>query len=228
MADYGIIAEVGPRGKYRLRDAPCCRLILMTRYPTPGSTKTRLIPALGPQGAAILQQRMTEVAVALMRRFCDSHPVVPEVRYEGGSGLAMREWLGDDLAFLSQGKGTLGERLANAFDDAFSLGSTAVVVMGADCPSLNCDHLAEAFVALRQHDLVVGPAMDGGYYLIGLAKPAAALFRAIPWGSSRVLGGTLERAASLGLSCHLLEQLVDVDRPEDLKTASMLSRAIGR
>lgn len=228
MVDYRIIAEAGQRGKPGLREASCGRLILMTRYPAPGRTKTRLIPALGPEGAAALQRRMTEQAVAIMHRFCASHPVEPEVRYEGGSRLAMGEWLGDDLAFRAQGEGDLGARLAHAFAAAFALGAPTVVVMGADCPTLTCAHLAEAFVALRHHDLVVGPAMDGGYYLIGLAKPAETLFGAIPWGSPGVLAVTLERAANLGLSCHLLEPLADVDRPEDLMASSLLPRATSR
>ncbi|MFZ5775117.1 MAG: TIGR04282 family arsenosugar biosynthesis glycosyltransferase [Thermodesulfobacteriota bacterium] len=211
MADGGIIAEPRPGGKGRL--------ILMTRYPVPGHSKTRLIPALGPEGAALLQRRMTEQAVRLVRTFEARFPVEAEVRYAGGGLAAMRAWLGNQPRLRAQGAGDLGTRLGRAFAEAFASGASAVVAVGADCPALAGEHLAEAFLALRRHELVVGPAKDGGYYLLGLAKPAPALFRDIPWGGGEVLAVTLARAAALGLRWHGLEPLADVDRPEDLPAA---------
>ena len=192
------------------------RLILFTRYPEPGRTKTRLIPALGAQGAAALQRRMSEALVAQMAEFAASYPVSPEIRYADGNPQAMKDWLSSDIPCLDQGEGDLGDRLLRAFSQAFAQGAQAVVVIGADCPSLDSALFAQAFAALEQEDLVLGPAMDGVYYLFGLNQPAPALFADIPWGSEEVLTATLEQAQALALSIHLLEPLADVDRPEDL------------
>lgn len=193
------------------------RLILFTRYPEPGRTKTRLIPALGAQGAATLQRRMSEALVGQMKRFANQYPASLEIRYAGGSRPAMESWLATDIPCLDQGEGNLGDRLHRAFAQAFTQGAQAVVVIGADCPGLTPPLFAQAFTALATQELVLGPARDGGYYLIGLTRPAPALFTEIPWGSGEVLAATLKHAQTLNLSTHLLETLADVDRPEDLR-----------
>ncbi len=193
------------------------RLILFTRYPEPGRTKTRLIPALGVQGAAALQQRMSETVISQMVQFAANYPVSPEIRYTDGNQQAMEDWLSSDIPCLDQGEGDLGDRLRRAFAQAFAQGARRVVVIGADCPGLGPALFAQAFGALEREDLVLGPAMDGGYYLIGLNQPAPALFADIPWGSEKVLTATLEQAQAMALSTHLLEPLADVDRPEDLR-----------
>jgi len=193
------------------------RLILFTRYPEPGRTKTRLIPALGAQGAAALQRRMSEAVVARMVQFASQYPVNPEIRYAGGNQQAMEAWLANGIPCLDQSEGDLGDRLGRAFAQAFAQGAGPVVVIGADCPGLTPALFAQAFAALAQKDLVLGPAMDGGYYLVGLARPAPDLFSEIPWGNKEVLAETLNQARAMALSTHLLEPLADVDRPEDLR-----------
>jgi len=192
-------------------------LILFTRYPQAGKAKTRLIPALGPQGAAELQKRMTEQAVGQIKKFLATQEVAAQICYEGGNELLLRDWLAVDLPCLPQGAGSLGERLELAFRTAFAEGVGRVVIVGSDCPGLNPAIFARAFAALARHDLVLGPATDGGYYLIGLAAPQPYLFREIPWGGSEVFETTRSRADLLQLSTHCLEQLADVDRPEDLR-----------
>ena len=193
------------------------RLILFTRYPEPGRTKTRLIPALGAEGAAALQRRMSEAIVSHMARFAAQSPVHLEIRYADGIQQAVEAWLSSDIPCLDQGEGDLGARLHRAFTQAFAQGAKKVVVIGADCPALTPPFFARAFAALDNQDLVLGPAVDGGYYLVGLNRPAPALFSEIPWGSGEVLAATLKQAHSLNLSLHLLEPLADVDRPEDLR-----------
>ena len=193
------------------------RLILFTRYPEPGRTKTRLIPALGAQGAAALQQRMSEALVGQMTRFASLYPASLEIRYAGGNRQAMAAWLATDIPCLDQGEGNLGDRLHRAFAQAFAQDAQAVVAIGADCPTLTPPLFAQAFTALATQELVLGPARDGGYYLVGLTRPRPALFAEIPWGSGEVLAATLKQAQTLNLSTHLLETLADVDRPEDLR-----------
>jgi hypothetical protein len=192
------------------------RLIVFTRYPEAGTTKTRLIPALGAQGAADLQRDMTERTVAEARRLAESRRVALEVRFEGGSAGQMAAWLGDDLRCLPQGTGDLGDRMERAVRQTLDRGARRAVIVGTDCPDLTADTLADAFDALADHDLVLGPAADGGYYLIGLRQDAPALFEDIPWGTSEVLRRTLSQADELGLRVQLLDELADVDRPDDL------------
>ena len=206
----------GPEHRRKMNKDRQARLILFTRYPEPGRTKTRLIPALGAQGAATLQRQMSEAIVAQMAAFAAQYPVSLEIRYADGNQQAMEAWLASDIPCLDQGEGDLGDRLHLAFAQAFAQGARAVVVIGADCPGLAPALFAQAFVALTRNDLVLGPAMDGGYYLIGLKHPAPALFSQIPWGKGEVLAATLKQAQGLNLSTHLLEPLADVDRPEDL------------
>lgn len=192
-------------------------LIIFTRYPEPGKTKTRLIPALGAEGAAEFHRQMTENTVKMVREFAASYPVSTEIRYTGGSAELMRDWLGADLRYTLQGDGDLGDRLRESFQGAFDLGKTAVMAIGTDCRDLNMGILAEAHEKLKTGDIVLGPADDGGYYLIGSSRFISEVFVGIRWGTSEVLQQTLTICQRLNLSIELLPQLADIDRPEDLK-----------
>ena len=109
--------------------------------------------------------------------------------------------------------------MALAFKLAFADGATAAVIMGTDCPELDAEVLDSAFANLGPDRLVLGPARDGGYYLIGLTGPAPKLFEAMPWGGDQVISETLRRADAEGLAVHQLRPLNDIDRPEDLARA---------
>lgn len=211
---------IGRKSRRNMDQDKQAQLILFTRYPEPGRTKTRLIPALGAEGAAALQRRMSKAIVSQMAEFATQAPVHLEIRYADGNQQAVEAWLAGDIPCLAQGDGDLGDRLRRAFAQAFAQGAGKVVVIGADCPGLTPALFAQAFAALDNQDLVLGPAMDGGYYLVGLNRPAPALFSEIPWGSGEVLAATLKQAQPLNLSLHLLEPLADVDRPEDLINCS--------
>lgn len=192
-------------------------VLVFTRYPQPGSTKTRLAKVLGNQGAADLQKKLTETTLARTRKFLRQNRAAAAVYHEGGSREKMRRWLGPDLDYRAQSGGDLGQRLTGAFGAAFGQGYLRVVIIGADCPDLLASHIEKAFAILRSRDLVLGPATDGGYYLIGLSRHVPALFTAVPWGTGSVLAKTLEVAVQKGLSLAQLEPLSDVDRPEDLE-----------
>jgi rSAM/selenodomain-associated transferase 2/rSAM/selenodomain-associated transferase 1 len=192
-------------------------LIIFTRYPEPGKTKTRLIPLLGPDGAAELQRRMTERILARVKELQGNRPVSVEVRYEGGSRHLVREWLGPDIPFLPQGRGDLGERMARAFREAFQAGMNRVALVGTDVPGIKVHIFLKAFETLGYADIILGPARDGGYYLIASRQANAQLFADIPWGTEKVLERTRQTADRLGFSTVLLETLDDVDRPEDLR-----------
>jgi len=197
------------------------RLIIFTRFPQPGKTKTRLIPILGEQGAADLQRQMTEHIISTVAAVSKRAGLTVGVCYEGGDAAMMRDWLGPQFIYRPQGSGNLGQRINKAFDEAFGAGIEAVVIVGSDIPGISTDIIQQAFEVLQKNDLVLGPAHDGGYYLIGMQRAAARranpqLFKGIKWGSSEVLGQTLQVAGTLGLHFVLLESLADVDRPEDL------------
>nr|WP_199326263.1 TIGR04282 family arsenosugar biosynthesis glycosyltransferase [Nostoc parmelioides] len=191
-------------------------LIIFTRYPEPGKTKTRLIPALGSIGAANLQRQMTEHTLFQVQELQKLINVSLEMRFAGGGWQLMQDWLGADLVYHAQGDGDLGSRMARSLYDSFQGQAKYVVIIGTDCPGLNSQILAQAFEQIYTVDLVLGPAIDGGYYLIALRRFIPELFANIDWGTSQVLQQTVDIAHKLNLSYHYLPPLADVDRPDDL------------
>ncbi|MFN6463342.1 MAG: TIGR04282 family arsenosugar biosynthesis glycosyltransferase [Nostoc sp. DedVER02] len=191
-------------------------LIIFSRYPEPGKTKTRLIPALGNIGAANLQREMTEHTIFQVRELQKAIAISVEVRFTGGDLQLMQDWLGLDLVYQSQGEGDLGSRMARSLFDAFESGAEKVIIIGTDCPGVNAQILATAFKKLHTFDLVLGPAIDGGYYLIGLRQPIPELFINIEWGTAQVFDKTVDIAQKLHVSYVNLSPLADIDRPEDL------------
>ena len=196
-------------------------LIIFTRYPETGITKTRLIPLLGAEGAAHLQRKMTEHTLTRMKGLTSSNELTIEIRYDGGNEQIMRQWLGSEFEYASQGDGDLGKRMQGAFEDAFESNASSAVLIGTDIPDLTVKVIKKAFAALKQKQMVLGPARDGGYYLIGFKKTAFSpavgdLFSGITWGEHDVLKKTINIATGLGLGYSLVDELNDVDRPEDL------------
>ncbi|BFM41037.1 TIGR04282 family arsenosugar biosynthesis glycosyltransferase [Synechocystis sp. LKSZ1] len=192
------------------------QLILFTRYPTPGQAKTRLIPALGPQGAADLHRFLTEHTLRQVQALQQTTPITLNVYFDGPSLSSMQDWLGPDISYYPQGPGDLGERMGQAFQAAFEAGAHHVVIIGTDCPGLTTELLQQAFQYLSDCDVVLGPAEDGGYYLLGLGQLIPELFRDIAWGSHLVYQQTCEKIVQKAWGYTTLPCLVDIDRPEDL------------
>jgi rSAM/selenodomain-associated transferase 1 len=159
---------------------------------------------------------MTEHTLSWVRRLQDDQPVDAQISFAGGTDQKMREWIGSDFAYRPQLGGDLGARMSHAFDEAFAGGKRAVIIVGTDCPELDERAVAYAFKQLRHQDLVLGPARDGGFYLIGLRRSVPKLFDRVDWGQDDVLERTLTNARQAGLRVTLLKLLSDVDRPEDL------------
>jgi uncharacterized protein len=194
------------------------RLIIFTRYPLPGKAKTRLIPALGSEGAANLQRQMTEHTLRQVRKLMALRPVSVEIWFAGSGteqGL-MQDWLGTEWVYQPQVSGDLGDRLIHSFQSAFSQGMERVMTIGTDCPGLDANLIAQAFQALEDHDLVLGDATDGGYYLVGLRRSHPELFIGIDWSTAAVRRQTIDIAERLGLAIAHLPPLSDIDYPEDL------------
>jgi uncharacterized protein len=191
-------------------------LIIFTRYPEPGKTKTRLVPALGSVGAANLQRQMTEHTMLQARKLQTATGISVEVRFAGGNLQLMQDWLGLDLLYQSQGDGDLGVRMERSLLNAFQKSAEQIIIIGTDCPDVNSQLLITAFEQLQTVDLVLGPALDGGYYLIGMRRLISELFANIDWGTSQVLPQTVAIAEKLNVLNVFLPPLADVDRPEDL------------
>lgn len=196
------------------------RIALLTRFPVASRVKTRLIPALGGEGAAALHRVLTEKVAYEVFALSTTQEADVEIWYDGGTIRQMRSWLGTVPRYRQQPEGDLGQRLYTIFDKAFREGTRRCVAVGSDCPSMTAEHLREALNTIDEVDLVFGPATDGGYWLIGMkastVRALPDLFRGIEWGSSRVLQQSLDRVKQQKLDVSLLEELADIDRPEDL------------
>jgi uncharacterized protein len=197
-------------------------LIIFTRYPTPGTVKTRLIPAVGADGAANLHRQMTENTLRQARELAAQLPISIAIHFDGDRPQQMVDWLGADLVYQSQGAGDLGVRMARSITTAHQAGAERVVLIGTDCPELTADILKQAFELLQNRDLVLGAALDGGYYLIGMRQPQPALFVDIDWSTDRVCQQTIDIANRWNLSIGYLPKLADIDHPEDLPRLTRL------
>ncbi len=195
---------------------------MLTRYPVPGTTKRRLGDALGPGGAAMLHRDLAAHCFRRIVPMAVTGEALVEVRFEGGSPHEVRSWLPGPALVREQGAGHLGDRLREAAEAAFTEGARRVVLLGSDCPDAGAPTVRRALALLGTHDLAIGPAEDGGYYLIALSwrvgpEARVDLFGdSIPWGGSDVLRATLAAAERQGLSAAMLPALRDIDRPEDL------------
>ena len=173
--------------------------------------KTRLAADVGPTAALYAYERLVEM---LLDRLAPLQEV--ELRFTPDDAHdEVARWLHEGWNSQAQGKGDLGERLCRAFRDAFASDARRVVVIGSDCPDVTPADIEDAWAALATHDVTIGPATDGGYWLIGLREFDEAVFRGIHWSTSTVLAETLAICQQKGLSVHRLRELSDVDTAED-------------
>ncbi len=195
-------------------------ILLFVKYPEPGRVKTRLAATVGADAAARIYRRLV---AAVIESLPDEEELVvafdpPEKRAE------IVAWLGAAPAgrravFLPQAEGDLGARLERAFAETFALGFENVAVIGSDCIELTPATFTATWQALGSHDAVLGPSTDGGYYLLALREPCAALFRDIAWSTDAVRAETLARARSAGLRVLELAALPDIDTEADWRRA---------
>jgi hypothetical protein len=193
-------------------------LIVFTRYPEPGAAKTRLIPALGAEGAAGLQRTMTAHALLEARRARIRLGFRISVAHAGGDAAQMAAWLGPDIDYIPQEGADLGARLDHAFRRVLAKQPPWAAVMGCDCPGLTHQHISQVLSAAKAADMALAPAEDGGYVLVALRRCAPSVFEGIDWGGAEVLEQQVERAEALGLRVYVHgEKLPDVDEPVDLR-----------
>ncbi len=190
-------------------------LFVMVRSPVAGVTKTRLAVSIGAEKAAEFYRALAAVVLRRMAKlpdhvqsyvFLDS-PDPGDIATCAGHGFNSRVQVGDDL----------GDRLQNAFRTVFDEGAASAIAIASDTPDITEASVEEAILCLRANDVAIGPSHDGGYYLLGLNRPAPRLFHDVEWGTDSVLSRTLYLASESGLKVHLLPVLIDIDRYDDLK-----------
>ena len=194
------------------------RILLFAKAPVAGRVKTRLIPALGAEGAARLAGDMLQrtIEAALEAR-------VGTVELCADPDPSDRAWTGhlhDGIALSAQGEGDLGTRLARAARRVLAAGERPLLI-GADCPELDAARLREAAARLERADAVMVPTLDGGFALLGLRTWRVSYFSEISWSGPRVAGDVAARIHAEGLSLATMAPLRDIDEPEDLRAAGM-------
>lgn len=199
------------------------RVIIFTRFPQENSTKKRLIPKFGAKFAANLQKEMTsfivkKVSLIQVLRETEIYIYYTHNDQELDYKNEMKEWLGDSYNYIQQNGKDLGEKLINSVRDAFDSGIEKVVIIGSDIPDINHHILDRSFNILDKMDAVIGPAKDGGYYLIGLknGKEYETIFKNVIWGTSSVYEETISRFKNGRFKWGTLDILEDIDEPEDV------------
>ena len=187
------------------------RLIVFLKAPRPGAVKTRLATTLGAAEACgayclLVETLLRQLAALENVELC----FAPD-----DAGSEIMPWAQPTWRLTAQGTGALGSRLDRAFRRAFDEGAKRIVIIGSDCPEVSASDIQAAWTALLPYDVVIGPATDGGYWLIGLRAPQPGLFEDIPWSTNAVLRETLDWCRAAGLTTHLLRELSDVDTEAD-------------
>ncbi len=182
-----------------------------------GKVKTRLAATIGNEQALIVYQKLIEHTIAITKKIS-----VDKIVYYSDSIVEKDTWENNIYQKKLQSGNDLGERMKNAFKSSFTAGYDKVIIIGTDCFELNEGLISIAFEKMNDDDLVLGPAKDGGYYLLGMKNFHPSLFENIEWSSVKVLKQTLTTAMRLNLSVFLLPQLSDIDREADLKDYSAL------
>jgi rSAM/selenodomain-associated transferase 2/rSAM/selenodomain-associated transferase 1 len=190
-----------------------CLVVAFAKAPRPGRVKTRLARELGDEAASDLYRRMGKLVLDQLR----GGPYRLRVVFDPPDAAdEVSEWLGTrGVEYAPQPRGTLGDRMKVAMADGFSV-ADRVCLVGTDTPQVGRELVEKALAGLNEADVVIGPARDGGYYLLALRRSAPALFHGIPWSTSQVMERTLEQAEVLGLSVVTLPVLNDIDVAADL------------
>lgn len=189
-------------------------LIIFVRHPVLGKVKTRIAATLGSATALWIYKKLLQ----------HTHDISREVKadkfiFYADEVIEDDLWQDENYFKLKQENGDLGERMKFAFEQVFSKGYNSICIIGSDCFELSADIIEEAFSSLNEHDIVVGPAKDGGYYLLGMNQVYQEVFENKNWSTNTVLEKTIESIRSLNLSFTTLTMLKDVDEAYDIPEA---------
>ena len=197
------------------------RLIVFLKAPRAGAVKTRLAATLGAAEACAAYRRLVETLLPQLAALEN----VELCFTPDDAGSEIMPWARTTWRLTAQETGDLGSRLDRAFRRAFDEGAKRIVIIGSDCPGVVASDIQAAWTALLSLDVVLGPATDGGYWLIGLRAPQPELFANLPWSTNAVLRETLEWCRVGGLTTQLLRELSDVDTEADWRRFLAMSGA---
>ncbi len=191
-------------------------ILVFLRAPEKGRVKTRLARDIGDEKALALYKNFVRKALLAVEKSGVDHRIC----FFPAKGQAMvEEWLGQNHTYMHQAGEDLGGRMDNALSRVFSQGVQKAILIGTDIPDISAHHLLSALDLLSKKDVVIGPSLDGGYWLIGFQRDGycSELFRQIDWGTEGVFSATIEKCKAAGLSTGILPVLRDIDTLEDLK-----------
>lgn len=186
-------------------------LIIMTKNPELGKCKTRLAKTLGDKKALEIYIQLIDYTAKIAKKVdADKFIYSTEILTD------IQRWECPNTYFSIQSQGDLGERMNNAIKNVLEQGYGKVIVLGSDCAEINAKDIDNAFLTLNNHDYVLGPALDGGYYLIGMKEVSPTLFKEMTWSTENVLLDTVSRIKARNSTFGLLESKSDIDFEEDL------------
>ena len=192
-------------------------LLIFIKNPESGKAKSRLAATLGPEKALYIYKQL----LYHTRQISQKLPVALALYYSDFIP-AVDEWDSELYIKMVQSGADLGEKMKRAFQEQFTQGYNRVCIIGSDCFELTSDIILEAFAKLEEHDVVIGPAADGGYYLLGMKYLQPNLFQGKNWSTDSVLKDTLADIKQSGLSVALLPSLTDVDEEKDLPAVGLI------
>ncbi|UZR94379.1 TIGR04282 family arsenosugar biosynthesis glycosyltransferase [Chondrinema litorale] len=192
-------------------------LIIFTKNPALGKVKTRLAKTIGDQKALAVYNQLLQ----LTQKTTATLPYLKIVYYDNFVD-ENDIWLNNSYSKKLQKKGSLGEKMYDAIDTAFNNKASKVVIIGSDCPEISPKIIIEAFNSLNKFDTVIGPANDGGYYLLGMSKFIPDVFKNKNWSTSTVKHDTISDLKNLNKSIHFLPELTDIDKEADYEKLKKL------
>jgi rSAM/selenodomain-associated transferase 1 len=195
-------------------------LLFFVKYPEKGRVKSRLSAVIGNDAAVNLYKQLATQMFSNIKR--GTFPFYISF-YPENAEKAMKEWFGSEFLYLPQNGKDLGERMKNGFIEAFEMGFQRVVLIGSDILDLPLEFIEEAFKSLEKKDVVIGPAYDGGYYLVGFKKKTFSprVFEEMTWGTETVFDKTMKVLKQLKKRVHTLPYRRDIDTLEDLKNLEL-------
>jgi len=191
-------------------------LLFFVKYPEKGKVKSRLAAVIGDDSAVSLYKNLVEKMLSTLKKGTFSLYIC---FFPKSAQKPIKNWLGRKYGYMPQHGKDLGERMRKGFTDGFAMGYQRVVLIGSDIPGLPINYIEEAFKSLKKMDAVIGPAFDGGYYLIGFNQSTFSpqVFKGIAWGTKNVFAETIEKLKRLRRAVHTLPYQRDIDTAEDLK-----------
>ncbi|MCP3942352.1 MAG: glycosyltransferase [Desulfobacteraceae bacterium] len=192
-------------------------VIVFLRAPEIGRVKTRLARDLGDEKTLVLYKKFVQTTLSAVEKSGMDHRIC---FFPAHGQSLVEDWLGKDHIYMFQAGDDLGYRMSNALSFVFGQGAQKAILIGTDIPDISADHLLEAQSRLNEKDVVIGPSLDGGYWLIGFQRNRFCLdlFSQIDWGTDSVFSTTIEKCKVAGLSTGILPTLQDIDTLEDLQS----------